>query len=237
MVDCCPRRGGHRGLELSYNWAAYDPATSCVKQPKGMSNLMEYLLRRFLYSRSLGICNCRNIGSSSTRSHHSECRAGDWGIPTGAGGAFIPALGDPVHELLGPHGKRLGLDHLILNRRIYSARSPNGRHYSGVHPHNNHAHIGINHAGAERLNMATLIDVLGDIGPGIPLPPGDSMDNYIEQQQLNLNAAGFKGANGKVLTVDNIYGPNTAFDEASRDAAEAATVSFDTIRVLRRVTP
>lgn len=203
-----------------------------------MSNLMAYLLRRFLYSRSLGICNCRNIGGGATRSHHSECRAGDWGIPTGAGGSFIPALGNPVHELLGPHGKRLGLDHLILNRRIYSARSPDGRYYSGASPHYNHAHIGINSAGAARLTMATLINVLGDVGAGIPLPPGDDedMEKYITGQQENLNAAGYKGANGKVLTVDGIYGANTQFAEAARDKdAASAGQEFDTISVLRRV--
>ncbi len=209
---------------MSYNWAAYDSATSCVKMPKGMTNLMAYLLKRYAYSRSMGICNCRSVNGGTSRSHHSECRAGDWGIPTGAGGSYRPELGDPVVELLGPHGKRLGLDHLILNRRIYSARSPNGRYYSGRHPHYNHAHIGINSAGAKRLTMATLIDVLGDVGAGIPLPPGDDedMEKYITEQQKNLNAAGFKGANGRVLTVDGIYGANTAYAEASRDKAAAA---------------
>ena len=48
------------------------------------------------------------------------------------------------------------------------------------------------------------------------------MENYIEAQQINLNAAGYKGANGKVLTVDNIYGKNTQYAEAARDK-DAAT--------------
>ncbi len=43
------------------------------------------------------------------------------------------------------------------------------------------------------------------------------MEKYIEAQQVNLNAAGYKGANGKVLTVDGIYGANTQFAEAARD--------------------
>ena len=62
------------------------------------------------------------------------------------------------------------------------------------------------------------------------------MENYIEAQQKNLNAAGYKGANGKALTVDNIYGKNTQFAEAARDL-DAATggQEFDTINVLRRV--
>jgi peptidoglycan hydrolase-like protein with peptidoglycan-binding domain len=43
------------------------------------------------------------------------------------------------------------------------------------------------------------------------------MEAYIEAQQVNLNAAGYKGANGKPLTVDGIYGKNTQFAEAARD--------------------
>ncbi len=204
---------------MSYNWAPYDAANSCVRMPQGMTNLMAYMLRRFAYLRSMGICNCRLIGGSSTRSHHSECRAGDIGIPTGPGGSYRPELGDPVIELLGPNGKELGLDHLILNRRIYSARSPNGRYYSGPHPHNDHAHTGIHTVQAKTLTMAKIVSILGPVGPGIPLPPGDDedMEKYIEAQQVNLNAAGYKGANGKVLTVDGIYGANTQFAEAARD--------------------
>lgn len=221
-----------------YNWAAYDPATSCVRIPQGSTNLMAYLLRRFLYARSMGICNCRFVGGSTSRSHHSECRAGDTGIPTGPGGSYRPELGDPIHELLGPHGRRLGLDHLILNRIIYSARSPNGRYYSGRHPHKDHAHIGINHAGARRLTIATLIDVLGPVGEGIQLPPGnedEDMEKWIRDEQENLNAAGYVGANGKSLTVDGINGANTKFARAARDLDAAGGLEFDTINVLRRV--
>ncbi len=222
----------------NYNWAPYDPATSCDRMPQGMTNLMAYMLRRFGYLRSMGICNCRLIGGSATRSHHSECRAGDIGIPTGAGGRYRPELGDPVIELLGPNGKALGLDHLILNRVIYSQRSPDGRYYSGPHPHRDHAHTGIHTTKANTLTMTQIISILGPVGPGIPLPPGDDedMEKYIKAQQTNLNAAGYKGANGKVLTVDGIYGANTQFAEAARDL-DAATggQEFDTINVLRRV--
>ncbi len=223
---------------MSYNWAAYDAANSCVRMPQGMTNLMAYMLRRFAYLRSMGICHCRLIGGSTTRSHHSECRAGDIGIPTGAGGSFRPELGNPIIELLGPNGKALGLDHLIMNRRIYSARSPDGRYYSGPHPHYDHAHTGIHTVQAKTLTMAKIVSILGSVGPGIPLPPGDDedMEKYIKAQQVNLNKAGYKGANGKVLTVDGLYGANTQFAEAARDM-DAATggQEFDSISVLRRV--
>ena len=203
---------------MAYNWAPYQPATTCDRHPKGMTNLMAYMLARFAYMRSMGICNCRLVNGGTSRSHHSECRAGDIGIPTGPGGRYRPELGDVIPELLGPHGRELGLDHLILNRVIYSAKSPNGRYYSGRHPHYDHAHAGIIMVGANTLTLAKIVSILGPVGPGIPLPPGDEdMEKYIEAQQVNLNAAGYKGANGKVLTVDGIYGANTQFAEAARD--------------------
>ena len=154
---------------MSFNWAVYADPTSCLPAlPAGAKSLAAYLEDQFPYQRSLGICNCRPVGGSSTLSHHGPCWAYDSGIPTGPNGVYLPEYGDPIVELLGPHGKRLGLDHLILNRTIYSARSPNGRYYRGVHPHYNHAHIGLSEEGARHLNYATLVDVLGE-------PEGDEM--------------------------------------------------------------
>jgi hypothetical protein len=74
----------------------------------------------------------------------------------------------PIIELLGPHGHRLQIDHVIYNRMIWSAKSPNGRYYSGVHPHYDHLHIGFNKIGAANVNYATLVAVLGD-------PQGDDV--------------------------------------------------------------
>ena len=152
----------------TYNWMPYDPADGCTPHSAGAKALAAYLEDRFPYQYSGGICNCRNVNGGSTWSHHAECRAYDCMIPTD-GGAYIPAHGDPIIELLGPHGFRLGLDHFILNRIIYSATSPDGRYYSGRHPHYNHAHIGLNTLGATNLTYATLVAVLGD--------PNDTGDN------------------------------------------------------------
>ncbi len=152
---------------MSYNWARYADPTSCLPAlPGGAKSVAAYLEDRFPYQRSLGICNCRDVRGGSTLSHHGPCWAYDSGIPVGAGGVYLPEFGDPIIELLGPHGRRLGLDHLILNRIIYSARSPDGRVYRGTHPHFNHAHIGLSEEGAANLNYATLVAVLGDPGTG-----------------------------------------------------------------------
>ena len=196
---------------MSYNWGSYSSPTSCLpKIPQGAKSLLAYLDDSFPWVFSLGICNCRNVGGGSSLSHHANCRALDAGIPTGSGGSYIPEFGDPIIELLGPHGRELGLDHLILNRIIYSARSPNGRPYSGVHPHFNHAHIGLTEAGAINLNYATLVAVLGEPAGGdnmafLPLLDGDGLsrgrpdrreDVYLLQTMLGLTGSGLDGRYG-----------------------------------------
>ncbi len=180
---------------MTYNWMVYDPATGCIPHSAGAKALAAYLEDRFPYQYSGGICNCRNINGGSTWSHHAECRAYDCMIPTD-NGAYIPEYGDPIIELLGPHGRRLGLDHVILNRVFYADSSPDGRYYSGRHPHYNHAHIGLNTLGANNLTYATLVAVLGDPfdrnpPPGeetmLPLEFGDvSEDIRLAKDRLNM---------------------------------------------------
>lgn len=157
---------------MSYNWGSYAAPTTCKPAiPQGAKSLLAYLIDRFPWVFSMGICNCRGSTGGSGLSHHANCRAVDLGIPTTPSGGYISKYGDPIIELLGPHGKRLGLDHLILNRIIYSATSPSGRYYSGPHPHYDHAHTGLTVAGATNLNYATLVAVLGDpAGGAIMLP-------------------------------------------------------------------
>lgn len=209
---------------LDYNWGTYASPTSCTpKTPQGAKSLLVYLGDYFPYTFSMGICNCRNVGGSSSLSHHANCRAYDCGIPTNRG-AYRPELGDPIHQLLGPHGRRLGLDHLILNRRIYSARSPNGRRYNGVHPHNNHAHIGLTAAGGLHLNYATLVAVLGEPAQGgddmafLPLQDGDGLDRGRPERRddvfLLQSMLGFTHGD-----LDGFYGGDTAAAVAPHDPA------------------
>jgi hypothetical protein len=58
---------------------------------------------------------------------------------------------------------------------------------------------------------------------GIAGDQGDDemLEQMIKDMQKGLNTAGFKGANGQVLTVDGVWGPNTAFawTEMAKDAA------------------
>lgn len=202
----------------TYSWGAYSAPTSCTPAtPQGAKALAAYLEDYFPYQFSLGICNCRPVRGGTTMSHHGPCRAYDCGIPTGAGGAYIPAMGDPIVRLLGPHGRRLGLDHLILNRRIYSAKSPDGRAYTGVHPHYNHAHIGLTRAGAVNLNYATLAAVLGEPVGG--QPPTDPGDNNVEKVYKDLQQ-GLKDAGYYTGAIDGLWGPNSkaAYSAMCKDA-------------------
>ncbi len=196
---------------MSYNWGGYSAPTSCTPPiPQGAKSLLAYLEDSFWYVNSLGICNCRNSTGGSGLSHHANCRALDAGIPTGPGGSYLPQYGDPLIELLGPHGRELGLDHLILNRTIYSARSPDGRYYSGTHPHYNHAHIGFTEVGAINLNYASLVAILGEPAGGddmafLPLKDGDGLsrgrperreDVYLLQSMLGFTGSGLDGRYG-----------------------------------------
>ena len=155
-----------------YAWAPYQAANSCVPYgPAGAQALMVYLEDWFPGQISFGICNCRDVRGGSTKSHHAECRAYDEGFVVFAG----QTIGIQTLYLLGPHGDRLGIDHLIMNfapgatdrgdPRIFSAKSPQGRTYTGAHPHKNHDHIGLTRNAGRNLTYATLVAVAGKPNP------------------------------------------------------------------------
>lgn len=163
-----------------YAWAPYERATGCTKYgPTGAEAMMVYLEDWFPGQTSFGICNCRAISGTSSWSHHAECRAYDEGFVVFTG----QTIGILTLYLLGPHGARLGIDHLIMNHqpgaadrgdpRVYSARSPQGRTYTGAHPHKNHNHIGLTRNAGRRLTYATLVAVAGR-----PNPTGDGAVLY-----------------------------------------------------------
>ena len=156
---------------MTYNWAVYQSATGCHRYgPAGPQAVLLYLEDRFPGQTSLGICNCRLTNGGSSWSHHAECRAYDEGFDVFVG----QTIGIETLELFGPHGACLGFDHMIMNHkpgasgrgdpRIYSDRSPQGRVYTGAHPHKNHDHIGLTRNAAANLTYATLVDVLGPPG-------------------------------------------------------------------------
>ncbi len=164
---------------MSYNWSSYQSATGCTKYgPAGAQALLTYLEDIFPGQVSMGICNCRSVRGGSSYSHHAECRAYDEGFAVFVG----QTIGVKTLELIGPHGRTIGCDHMIMNHqpgasgrgdpRIYSARSPQGRVYTGSHAHKNHNHIGLTRNSGLHLTYATLVSVLG---PAIPKEGDDDM--------------------------------------------------------------
>ena len=206
---------------MAFNWATYQSATGCTKYgPSGAQALQTYLEDWFPGQTSLGICNCRVVRGGASYSHHAECRAYDEGHAVSVAGGQLAIA---TLNLLGPNGKRLGIDHMIVNRnptgagrgdpRIYSATSPNGRVYTGTHPHKDHNHIGLTRSAGANLTYATLVAVCGrppsggqqgDDMPRLPLRYGDKTED-VRDLQLDLNFS-----IGTGLKADGDYGPATA---------------------------
>lgn len=220
----------------NFQFAKFEVATFCTQGPsRGALAVMAYVLDRFDFASNMGIFKCRGTGSGSL-SHHAEGRACDIGIPTKANGDARPELGLQIVNLFGPHAKTLGFDHTIYNLGgsgrgkpyIWSAKDANGRPYTGVDPHENHIHNGLNRNAAKNLTYAKLEDVLGPANapvppvtpPTPPTPPSEEDDllpltpsssrEDIRKLQLLFNQTYNQG-----LTVDGVWGDSTS--KAVRD--------------------
>lgn len=124
---------------------------------------MAFCLDTWDFTFSMGIYNCRNARGSTSLSHHAEGRALDIGIPTITPSRADAVKGMQVVHALGSTGARLGIDHLIYNRTIWSARKPGGRPYTGEHPHYDHIHAGLTQLSGANLSYGTLLAVIGGL--------------------------------------------------------------------------
>lgn len=203
--------------------------------------MIAYLEDRFSFVRNLGIYACRDVVGGDTRSHHAEGRGNDIGIPMN-GSSARPELGLKVVQLLGPHGKRLGIDHMIYNRVAWSAQFPQGHPYKGLNPHRDHVHLGLNRSAAKSLTYATLVAILGPVTanptpppkPKPPVPPKPTppptgvFTLQISRSQIQKGSSTGHGGDvaiaqgllhawgygSTVGTVDGVFGNNT--DKATR---------------------
>lgn len=161
-----------------FNWAPYQPATYCYGEPqRGTVYLGVFLTENFAGSYVGNIYSCRDIVGGSDLSHHAEGRADDQMTvrsrpPNGVSQA------EEMLEMLGPYGRVLGLDHLILNLEpwagdrgepmVYNERSPMGRPYTGPHPHKDHNHNGQTRWGAANVTLSDIRRIV--LGTPVPIP-------------------------------------------------------------------
>ena len=145
--------------------AHYDWARGCAHgAQRGARDLARFMNRYAPRGESWGIFNCRKTRGGSNYSLHAEGRALDWhlSIHNRADRAQAQKI---ITMLLGRDGKgrkaalarRIGVQEIIWNCRIFSVRSmrwkhsnlcPAGRRVSDTLAHRDHLHVGLNWAGA-----------------------------------------------------------------------------------------
>lgn len=160
-------------------FADWTPAVRCIgaAQP-GARALMRWILEHHDTATNLGIYSCRPVRGGAAMSGHAEGRAGDTGFPM-RGGRGSPA-GYALVRQLRANGHRLGVQAVIYDRTIWSAKTPGGRPYTGVAPHYDHVHWELTRGAARKLTLATIRHVLegarppahptlelGDTGPAV----------------------------------------------------------------------
>lgn len=188
----------------------YYPARACSGGPTvGAKALMAWWLGAYghLGAKNLGIFNCRAIAGSQTLSLHGEGRADDLGVPVGNSWAAA------VFEAMRLQSKELGIQLIIYNRRVWSARQPDAgwRHYDGEDPHTNHGHVELTPDAARTLTVAAINRSLSasaseDIVTQLPTLKKGATGEYVERLQALLNVA--DGAT-VALKPDGVFGDNT----------------------------
>lgn len=135
--------------------SAYQGQKMCSPTAKpGVVAFRDLLLASYPGTRSMGISRACAVGG---RSEHKEGRAFDWGVNV-ARPAERAAADDMLRWLLATdrHGngfanaRRLGVQYVIWNKRIWSSYAPTWRAYSGPSPHTDHVHVSFNWPGANK---------------------------------------------------------------------------------------
>jgi hypothetical protein len=186
------------------NWASYDSAGPCSSGPSaGAIVLRDFMLARYSEASDGGIFNCRTVRGSTSPSIHGEGRAWDMMLPV-RNGRGHPRGHEAVREL-GAHGRRLGIQSIIFDRTIWSARSPSGRPYTGVHPHYDHLHIELTREGGRRLRAAELTLLFsGGVAARIASTVRPTVRQGARGEQVKALQRNLGG-----LVVDGVFGPKT----------------------------
>lgn len=154
---------------MAFTFAAWSAASKCTSGPRpGAVALMKHLLAKHPKGKSLGIYNCRSVRGGSTTSTHGEGRALDIGFPMKNGRGT--AAGYALVKQVGNHGAALGVQAIIYDRKIWSAKSPGGRAYTGAAPHYDHVHIELTRSAATNLTATKIKKILGGTSVAKPKP-------------------------------------------------------------------
>lgn len=159
----------------------YYSATGCDSSPKpGTNALMSWFLGAYASrgAANLGTYACKRLGSGW--SIHAERRAADLG--TAPYGGVDSDWGWNLANALRLNSAELGIQCIILGRRIWSCSYPDAgwRNYTGEY--HGHAHVELIPSAARNLTAATIQSLIGGSGGpttqgGIMLPrKGDGLD-------------------------------------------------------------
>lgn len=185
------------------NFPAWQAARACTGRPEdGARALMSWVLKKYgdEGAYNLGIYNCRTVRGGYTTSMHGEGRAIDVGVPVGG------EVGRKILRRLIKRVGSLGIQAIIFERKIYSAKSPEGRYYGGVNPHYDHLHIEMTREAADKLTYKRINQILS---PKVHRPGSRPLKQGKRGRDVRY-VQRFLG-----LKVDGIFGPKTA--EAVRE--------------------
>lgn len=181
---------------MAVEFADWTAATHCTgSATPGVRAAAKVILELVRGTRNGGIYSCRNVVGGSTTSCHGEGRAFD-------AMCSIPVGNRLVKALLKAGPKRLGIQAIIHNRRIYSKRSPRGRPYvgPGLNPHVDHVHIEFTRAAGKNLTATTVRKVLGAVLGAVAVPV----------LKLGSTGAAVKAVQRALhIEADGVFGPKT----------------------------
>lgn len=193
------------------HWSPWESAVQCTSGPEpGARALLAWLREEYPQGSSLGIFNCRPVAGTSTKSLHSEGRALDYKMPMENGRGS--AIGREIVFRIGAHGAALGLQTAIYDRTIWSAKSPEGRPYTGASPHHDHLHIELTRQAGRSMTLTTFRSLLaggGDRGsrghdgharPGThTVAPGENLSGIARQHGTTVD---------ELARINNIANPD-----------------------------
>ncbi len=139
------RNSTHR-YEGAPNWS---PSACGGSFRPGTRDLAEYLVREFNATHYGGYSCRQNTANASKMSVHGTGRAFDLHYNR-VGGDADNNLGDPTANWLIANAAQTGVQLVIWDRTSWSVSRKTHRQYGGPHPHDDHLHIEVTSAAAQR---------------------------------------------------------------------------------------